>query len=153
MSAVEKRHKFQPGNQYGKLGGRPPKPPDARLLEMLDRVTVQFEISRIMKYDIGHIDAAMKLPTTSAFQMAVMSIMKRAIEKQDADSLRFLLDYTIGKPKETLEIDDKRVREEREAEVNRIIDVVPHDKLAELVKLTEGGTENAEVVASDTTST
>lgn len=124
--------KFQPGHKLSK--GRPPKSIEIKQLETLDRLTVQLEISAALKCSVGHIEAALKHHPgeMTVLRTAVMKIAQRAANLGDLDSINFLLDRTIGKPKEPPPHDPNG---EYENEHDKVLDIIPVQKLRELVKL------------------
>lgn len=102
--------KFKKGSIEASLAGKkssralPPEIKEARLVN-----SVKFEeiVYKYMNATAQELQAIAKDPATPAIDLVVIKILSNAITKGDLPSLNLLLERTIGKVKDKLELDHK----------------------------------------------
>ncbi len=124
---------FQPGNKIGK--GRPKL--DSYLVEVkkLNRDEVERTLADLMHGDRDKIKAVINDPATPMLRLMVASLIQKAITSGDPAILNFLLDRTIGKVKEQVEI-DMTVQHELTRHQAAMV-MISEDKILELIKVEE----------------
>lgn len=130
--------KFQKGNTLSK--GRPPKPDEFKKLELMNRLTLQAEISNVMKAPAAHVDKAAENKELPSLRLALLKVQQRANDG-DIMALAFLLNYSVGKPKEAE--DQPSGDRELDAAHDRVIDLIPRGVLRPLLKLKQGGNDDS----------
>jgi hypothetical protein len=129
---------FQPGNKGGP--GRPRKVPDEiSALESFNRDYVMREIHGILCMTKEQFKRATEQPHNSLLRIACLALMKRVIEKGDYQCLDFILNRSIGKVRDQVEVDLTVAA--REKAHDELIDTVPREKIIELVKLKAGNAD------------
>ena len=127
--------KFQPGNKLST--GRPVKLPAAKPLIELNKNDVLHHIANALCQPVGGLEAMLKRNDFPAIKMAALRLAYMAANG-DMTAFDFLLNRLIGKVKETVDLTANIELTERKEQVDRIIDIVPRDKLIELIKLKQG---------------
>lgn len=93
---MPKNPPFEKGNEYGKLGGRPPIPEDvkeARRMLKSDFERVAQQVMRMTQYELNNF---IKNSKTTALELTVASIIGKALSKGDQTRLGFILDRVVG---------------------------------------------------------
>lgn len=122
---------FQPGNPGGP--GKPRLDPYLVEVKKMNRDEVERLMADLLKGDRAKLKAIIEDPTTPMLRLMVASLIQKAITAGDPSILNFLLDRTIGKVKETLEVDMTLKHEELRHDA--MLSVVPHDKILELIRV------------------
>lgn len=132
-------HHFKPGNKLSR--GRPKKPDAVKALIVMDRLTVQAALSDAMKLPACLLDRKIENVASelSSLQLAAFTVMKLATTG-DLDAFNFILDRTIGKPKEDLTL--RNAEADSDAAHNHIIDIVPRERLIQLLQIKMENTDD-----------
>lgn len=126
---------FEPGNKVAKGHGRPKTDSYLAEVKKLNRDEVERTMAELMKGDRSKIKAVIEDPGTPMMRLMVASLIQKAITTGDPAILNFLLDRTIGKVKENIEI-DMTVQHEMTRH-QAALSMIPHDKIIELIKVEE----------------
>jgi len=121
---------FKPG-QSGNPNGRPKTADDIRKASALTNEEFLRITNRFLLMTRDEIQAALQNPKASMLELLIGGIIAKATKEQDHQRATFLLDRTIGRA--PIELTTTLV--ERREEVQRIIDVIPRDKLVDLVRI------------------
>lgn len=129
---------FQKGNKLG--NGRPPKPSELKAMEKLDKQQIQIELSKVMRITPTELKRKLETPyEMTTLELACLRLMDRVIMQADYQCFNFFLDRIIGKAKETIEMDVTLAQ--REKAHDEIIDIVPREKIIEMVRLKTGSAD------------
>lgn len=90
--------------QSGNPAGRPPMPKEVIEAKKFNRVALEKLFLEWMDKPAETLQERFKDKTTPALEMMVISIIMSAIRKGDSMKLNFLLDRTVGKVKEQVEL-------------------------------------------------
>jgi len=121
---------FKPG-QSGNPNGRPKTADDIRKASALTNEEFLRITNRFLLMTRDEIQVALQNPKASMLELLIGGIIAKATKEQDHQRATFLLDRTIGRA--PIELTTTLV--ERREEVQRIIDVIPRDKLVDLVRI------------------
>lgn len=125
---------FQPGHKHGK--GRPKVDPVLKEIKAVNRQLVEEKLAGFMTMDRTRLREVIEDEKTPMLDLMVASLVQTGIKKGDPAILSFLLDRTIGKVKESVDVDLTLKQVERaHAEA---IDEIPRETLIELVRLKQG---------------
>jgi hypothetical protein len=97
---------FKPGKPGG---GRPALPPEIKEARKLNQFEVEMSLSNHLRMNRAEISRVIKDPDSRMLDILVASIIAKAVQTGDAARLDFILNRTIGKVKEQIEITDSRV--------------------------------------------
>lgn len=108
---TEKKHKierepngdFKKGFSANPLG-RPPLPPDLKAVRKLSPALVSGMISKYARMSRGELTTVIEDRSTPALNLTICVILAKAMQDGDYTRLNFLLDRSIGKVKENVEI-------------------------------------------------
>jgi hypothetical protein len=93
---------FKDGNPGGP--GRPTTPDEVKLARSMNQVELSRILNDLIYCSKDELKAKLSEPSISVFELAIGSIIKNAVEKGDQTRIAFLLERLVGKPKETIEI-------------------------------------------------
>ncbi len=132
---------FQPGNKFGP--GRPPKVPGAPIIQRMDVREVHHAFASALRFQECDIEEILAQPTITTLQKMVLAVVKKAMTG-DLDSIEFVLNRTVGKVKESIDVSGQLdATLTRRTVIEGLIQVVPREKLIELVKISQGDVVNA----------
>lgn len=95
---------FVKGSAPPNPAGRPPFPPELKAVRKLSPALVAGMISRYARMTKGEIEAVIEDRTTRSIDLTICKILLKSVEDGDYSRLNFLLDRSIGKVKESVEI-------------------------------------------------
>lgn len=125
---------FQKGNKLG--NGRPRVDADLKAIMKVNKQIVDEKLSRFMFMTRQRLDEVETNEQTPAMDVMIISLIKKGIKAGDPNILNFLLDRTIGKVKDSVEV-DMHMRA-IEAAHDKMIEVIPRDRLIDLVRIKTG---------------
>lgn len=96
------KHRFGPGNKFSK--GRQPVEPEIKAARKLTRDEFERLVNKYMTASKEEIEAARKDPKLTMLEAMILSIVHKAIVLGDEKRLQFLLDRTIGRIVQPIEI-------------------------------------------------
>ena len=105
MSDDEKErpaHWFKKGNKLGV--GRPPVDPELKKARKLTKTKAAALFEIFMHKSVTELDKICKDPKTTVLEAMIARVAQQAIRDGDQRRLDFMLDRTIGKVKEQLEV-------------------------------------------------
>lgn len=131
--------RFTKGDPRASAAGKAAKgflPKEVKEARLHNAVEFEGSLYKYMQMPLDGLKKAFKEPTTSARDLAVIQILMKAIKQGDYRCLDFLLDRTIGKVKQNLEVSGevgvKTITQMlEESETQKLIDVTPKYKKLE----------------------
>lgn len=126
--------RFKPGHKLGK--GRPPKDFELAQIMKINKQLVDERLSRYMFMTRERLLEVEKNPQTPAMDIMIISLINKGIKVGDPMILNFLLDRTIGKVKESVEVDMTLQAMQRAHD--EMIEKIPRERLIDLVRLKSG---------------
>lgn len=95
---------FKKGNKAAEGKGRPQVPPELKAARKLTRPQVELVFTKYLHATPAEVDAVLASPDTPFIDRIVLAIAQRALDDGDQAALNFMLDRTIGKVKDHLEV-------------------------------------------------
>lgn len=87
---------FQKGNQYGKLGGRPPVPKEIRELHACTKAMILETMSEYMGYSFEKLKEVASDPNQAVYKMFVARVILRGIRDGDVRFLDFVCERFLA---------------------------------------------------------
>lgn len=95
--------------ESGNLNGRPGLPSDLKQIKALKPSFVRNVISKISRMTEGELKAHIKNPYTTVIDLTISKIFQKSVDSGDYMRLNFLLDRSIGKVKEEMDLNLKPI--------------------------------------------